>query len=84
MSRVVFVTGGSGFIGRPLVASLVMALVVLAIRAALDGVGAPFRLIICILVGGLVYAGASYAINRRQSMEMIDLIKRAVGKRAAA
>jgi O-antigen/teichoic acid export membrane protein len=71
-------------VGRPLAASVLMAMIVMVLRAALDDLGAPLRLVVCILVGGLLYAGASYAINRRQSLEMIDLIKRAVGKRATA
>jgi PST family polysaccharide transporter len=71
-------------IGRPLAASMIMGIAVMLLGSLLDGLGAAVRLGICVPAGGLVYAVASYAINRRQSMEMIELIKRAVGKHAPA
>jgi PST family polysaccharide transporter len=68
-------------IARPLVASLVMAAVMLGLRQALDDEGPALVLITAAAAGGVAYIGTLFVIARPLADEAVELARRAIPRR---
>jgi len=61
---------------RSLAASLLMALIVLAMRSVLKGWSPSTDLLVLVATGAAAYVAASWVVNRRQFREVLSLIGR--------
>jgi PST family polysaccharide transporter len=63
-------------LARPLAASLLMAVTVLAVRSVLTGWSPPAALLVLVATGAAAYVAATWIVNRGQLREVLALVGR--------